>query len=88
MHPFRLLAFLVFLGFLATTSARADPGRLDFLVVGDWGRDGRFGQREVAAQMGRTASDVAAAFIISVGDNFYPDGVTSTDDPRWQSSFE
>jgi hypothetical protein len=27
-------------------------------------------------------------FIISVGDNFYPKGVKSVDDPQWKTTFE
>jgi acid phosphatase len=50
---------------------------LDFLVVGDWGRDGSDHQREVAAQMGRTAKSRGSHHVISVGDNFYDDGVQS-----------
>ncbi len=67
-----------------------DPqtGSLNFLVFGDWGRHGETDQVDVATQMGIAASAIKAQFIISVGDNFYEDGVTSTDDPQWQISFE
>jgi len=61
---------------------------LDFLVVGDWGRDGTSHQREVAAQMGKAAISLGSRCVISVGDNFYEDGVKSTSDPQWRSSFE
>lgn len=47
-----------------------------------------FGQTEVATQMARAAQDVSANFVISVGDNFYENGVTSTEDDHWQASFE
>jgi hypothetical protein len=61
---------------------------VSFLAVGDWGRDGAFHQAEVAARMGETAKALDAAFVISVGDNFYEDGVASIDDPKWKTSFE
>jgi acid phosphatase len=61
---------------------------LNFLVVGDWGRDGNDHQREVAVQMGNAARSLAIRHVVSVGDNFYDDGVQSTSDPRWGSSFE
>ena len=61
---------------------------LTFLAVGDWGRDGQFHQADVAAQMGKTASLIKSRFTISVGDNFYEDGVKSVDDPIWKTSFE
>ena len=66
----------------------ARNGGLNFLVVGDWGRKGEKDQRDVAAQMGKAADDTRARFVISVGDNFYEDGVASVDDPQWQTSFE
>jgi tartrate-resistant acid phosphatase type 5 len=66
----------------------AQPGGLNFLVFGDWGRNGETDQMEVAAQMAKTAKDVGAKFIISVGDNFYENGVVSADDKQWQASFE
>jgi acid phosphatase len=61
---------------------------LTFLAVGDWGRDGAFHQAEVGQRMGESAAAVHARFVISVGDNFYEDGVTGVDDPKWRSSFE
>jgi acid phosphatase len=70
--------------FATDTKARG----LNFLVFGDWGRNGEKDQKDVAAQMAVTASLVDAKFIISVGDNFYENGVSSVEDPHWQSSFE
>jgi len=61
---------------------------LNFLVVGDWGRNGEFKQKEVATQMGVEAKKTSATMILSMGDNFYPDGVISTIDPQWNKSFE
>lgn len=68
--------------------AAEETGALAFLAVGDWGRQGQFHQREVAQRMGETARDVGARFVISVGDNFYDDGVTGVSDPAWKTSFE
>ncbi|MDE3143035.1 MAG: acid phosphatase, partial [Bacteroidota bacterium] len=61
---------------------------LQFLVMGDWGRNGADHQKQVAEQMGKTASDIKAQFIISTGDNFYPSGVISEFDPSFRYSFE
>jgi tartrate-resistant acid phosphatase type 5 len=66
----------------------ADANALNFLVIGDWGRQGELDQREVAAQMSIVAQNMDARFVISVGDNFYEDGVTSVDDDHWHRSFE
>lgn len=66
---------------------RGDDG-LSFLVVGDWGRRGEERQVEVATQMGLEAASCKARFVISVGDNFYEDGVESVTDSHWKQSFE
>ncbi len=64
------------------------PKSLNFIVMGDWGRMGGFHQKSVAEQMGISAITANAKFFVSVGDNFYPNGVQSTQDHQWQSSFE
>lgn len=70
-------------------AAEADTkGALNFIAVGDWGRYGEPSQRAVAEQMARTAQTTNAKFFISTGDNFYPSGVASVDDPQWQESYE
>lgn len=61
---------------------------LHFIVMGDWGRNGADHQKQVAAQMGKTASTLKTQFVISTGDNFYPSGVVSEWDPLWKYSFE
>ena len=71
---------------LARGMAAERPG--GFLVVGDWGRDGAQHQRDVAVQMGKAATELGSRFVMSVGDNFYDNGVQSASDPQWQSSFE
>ena len=73
----------------AHSAFSSERGRaLNFLVVGDWGRDGTGHQREVAAQMAKAAHSQRSQFIVSVGDNFYTNGVQSPTDPQWRSSFE
>jgi tartrate-resistant acid phosphatase type 5 len=67
---------------------QAPTGGLNFLVFGDWGRNGESDQMEVAAQMAKAAEDLGAKFVISVGDNFYENGVASTEDDQWRTSFE
>ncbi|MGD1089379.1 MAG: tartrate-resistant acid phosphatase type 5 family protein [Verrucomicrobiota bacterium] len=75
-------------GLLAETTPPASANGLNFLVFGDWGRQGEQDQVEVAAQMAKASKNLNPKFIISVGDNFYENGVTSVDDPHWQKSFE
>jgi tartrate-resistant acid phosphatase type 5 len=66
----------------------APTAGLNFLVFGDWGRKGELDQVQVAEQMAKAAKEMNAKFIISVGDNFYENGVSSVDDTQWKISFE
>ncbi len=68
--------------------ASAQDASVSFLLVGDWGRHGYHHQRAVAHQMGLTAQQIGSDHIVSVGDNFYENGVESVSDPQWQTSFE
>ncbi|EPS73873.1 hypothetical protein M569_00882 [Genlisea aurea] len=57
-----------------------------FIVVGDWGRKGRYNQSLIASQMGRIGDELDIDFVLSTGDNFYDDGLTGEDDPAiWES---
>ena len=64
------------------------PNSLNFMVIGDWGHNGHFYQKEVAHQLEIAMYQTDADFIVSTGDNFYPNGVASVNDPLWQSAFE
>jgi acid phosphatase len=78
-------------GKLLTTSLSADDtfaGALNFGIIGDWGRHGRPDQMAVAQELGLSCAQANASFVISVGDNFYEDGVQSVGDKHWQTSFE
>ncbi len=73
---------------LGAEAALADRA-LCFLVVGDWGDPKHRSQAfNVAAQMGVSAEQLPARFVISTGDNFYAKGVESVSDPKWRSAFE
>ena len=61
---------------------------INFLLLGDWGRSGSFYQKNVANQMRVAADKRPVDFVFSMGDNFYPAGVSSTDDEGWRESFE
>ena len=52
-------------------------------VIGDWGRNGQFSQREVAKKM----QSIPHNAVISVGDNFYPDGLANSNDPAVKTSW-
>eukprot|EP00741_Cyanophora_paradoxa_P005430 tig00000882_g5266.t1 len=61
-----------------------------FAVIGDWGRKGAHHQAALGRVMGQVCASSRAPceFTISVGDNFYDDGVDSTTDHHWKTSFE
>lgn len=59
-----------------------------FFVIGDWGRNGDDGQQELADMMSKVAVVLDPEFITTTGDNFYPNGVASVDDPYFISSYE
>lgn len=61
---------------------------INFLALGDWGRQGTPRQQQVAHQMGRIADSLSADFVVSTGDNFYDDGVQGLADPHWRCSFQ
>lgn len=67
---------------------KGSSGGISFAVLGDWGRDGHFKQRKVAAGMEDVFAKHAVDFIVSSGDNFYDEGVESVADARFNSSFE
>lgn len=69
-------------------AAVASPGGLNFAVIGDWGRRGRPDQTQVAQQMAIACKNAAATFVVSLGDNFYDDGVADLQDPHWEQSYE
>ncbi|KAK7320205.1 hypothetical protein RJT34_04941 [Clitoria ternatea] len=62
-------------------------GSLSFLVLGDWGRRGAYNQSEVAFQMGKVGEKLDIDFVVSTGDNFYDDGMTSEHDKAFEESF-
>ncbi|CAE8610671.1 unnamed protein product [Polarella glacialis] len=83
MAKLRSLAALA----LATSSLETDAG-LSFLTIGDWGGaaleypDHPYAQnvKDVSAQMGKTATEKDAKFVVNTGDNFYWCGIRDTSD--------
>lgn len=73
---------------LPTLAAQAAAQALPFVLIGDWGRHGKDNQIDVAIQMGKTAAAIDSRFVVSMGDNFYENGVTGLNDPYWRTSFE
>jgi predicted MPP superfamily phosphohydrolase len=66
----------------------ASNDNLKFIVIGDWGEKGNFYQRPVASAIEKITQTEKIDFILTTGDNFYPDGVSNLQDPHFQESFE
>jgi metallophosphoesterase superfamily enzyme len=60
----------------------------NFIVIGDYGRNGYEQQKDVADMMADVADNSSIRFIVTGGDNFQISGVQSVQDPLWMSSFE
>ena len=81
---------------LCTGIAHADPsvalapqpkGPLHFIAVGDTG-SGRNGQVAVAKAMAQKCKRDGCHFVLLLGDNIYDSGVSSPNDPQFQTKFE
>lgn len=84
--------------------AGAGKNALRFTVIGDWGWSGYNysktakdagewsakgrGELAVSAAMGLFAAKHEPQMALAVGDNFYPNGVKTVDDERFQKTFE
>jgi tartrate-resistant acid phosphatase type 5 len=84
----KLKIFFVLLLLGACVKEQNIQGSLIFYVIGDWGKMGIPNQQIVASQMNNWTQKENPQFIVSTGDNFYNVGVTDTNDPHWQNSFE
>ena len=82
------LFLLLFTGLFSGPALLRAQDITTFFVFGDWGREGKEHQTEVATAMAKQADLDHPKFILSTGDNFYEDGVRSVTDSQWQTSFE
>jgi tartrate-resistant acid phosphatase type 5 len=69
-------------------SANNFPDSLNFLVISDFGGLGGKIQRDVAYHLGQLALIEKSSFIITCGDNYHQNGISSSRDPRWKSEYE
>mmetsp|Transcript_30635 Transcript_30635/g.49124 ORF Transcript_30635/g.49124 Transcript_30635/m.49124 type:complete len:409 (-) Transcript_30635:20-1246(-) len=70
-----------------TFATRLSETSLNFLVIGDWGRDGMCCQRDTAYEMASAANATNASFVISTGDNFYGSGITEATATQVETSW-
>lgn len=68
-------------------TATADAGVVvRFIAIGDTGK-GNTGQNAVGQAIGTFCTTNGCDFVVMLGDNFYPSGVSSTTDAQWQTAF-
>ncbi|GJP48642.1 hypothetical protein CLOM_g7931 [Closterium sp. NIES-68] len=68
-------------------SSSSSSAAVRFFAFGDWGRNGTFNQSLIAQQMGTVGQQMAPQFVVSVGDNFYDEGLTDVNDDQFTRSF-
>ncbi len=73
---------------LSEIKKRVNSENLKFIVIGDWGEKGNFYQRQVASAVDKIIDMEKIDFILTTGDNFYPDGVSNLQDPHFEESFK
>lgn len=96
MHPryinkivelYFVAAWIVLLLPLAVAQSCVPTKDLSWVSIGDWGMPG-YQQRRVVHHMAIEAANVSAQFALLLGDNFYPDGVTTWKDGQFVSTYE
>ena len=89
-----LFSFLLTFVFANCHSSKSAAGNttpdqtFTFFVLGDWGLKGKGNQLPVANEMIRQSKLHEPSLIMTVGDNFYENGVSSIDDEHWKLSYE
>eukprot|EP00928_Gymnodinium_smaydae_P080058 TRINITY_DN63861_c0_g1_i1.p1 TRINITY_DN63861_c0_g1~~TRINITY_DN63861_c0_g1_i1.p1 ORF type:complete len:450 (-),score=112.05 TRINITY_DN63861_c0_g1_i1:193-1542(-) len=78
---------------LALTRAQTGDAAYSFVTLGDWGGASLGGYHAsnalaVAKQLGKSAGDVGAHFVLNTGDNFYYCGVRNITDEQFRQDFE
>jgi len=82
-----LFSFLAFMLPLLVSCGLSSDDRVSFIAVGDTGM-GNADQAAVANAMRGTLEAAGTDFVVLLGDNFYPSGVTSILDVQWKTKFE
>ncbi|UPR02957.1 metallophosphatase [Chloropicon primus] len=72
---------------LYTSAVAESQYTTKFMVVGDFGREGKDHQSDVALQMALVGEIFKPHFIVSTGDNFYPSGLKVENDPQVMRTF-
>lgn len=84
---FMILLLGVYFPVFLQASQACDQQNTGFLVFGDFGM-GNQTQKKVAKAMEVFCQRELCEFALLLGDNIYPDGVESAEDPQWKKKFE
>ncbi|CAD5118385.1 DgyrCDS7093 [Dimorphilus gyrociliatus] len=80
--------FIAILSFSVTVLSKGqENGCVDFINIGDWGAITGIGQLPIAEAMAKYADENPVDFVLTSGDNFYPDGVESATDEQFDSKW-
>jgi acid phosphatase len=75
-------------GWTISLSQNLQTPAVGFIIVGDEGGFASADQKAVASAMAKESERIKARFIVTVGDNFHENGITTATDPRWKTEFE
>ncbi|MFH0989416.1 MAG: metallophosphoesterase [bacterium] len=85
---FAILFITILFSFTTAWSQSFQSNSTRFLIVSDWGGSASSDQIAVAAAMAKEAERIGAQFVVTAGDNYHDDGITTATDPRWKTEFE
>jgi len=83
-----LFLALFLLLFSCKTALEKSKNSQSFMVIGDWGWVNGTEQLKTAQTIQSIADSTHIDFMTTTGDNFYYNGVQSTEDPKWLERFE
>ena len=76
------------IGAIPGEDKKADVSSVRFVVIGDWGGFASQNQKAVSAAMANEAQKDRIQFVVTVGDNYHGEGISSAADARWKTEFE
>src|SRR3989338_11070312 len=83
----RLTFFVFFAWLTACQNATDNPNAVSFLTFGDWGTGGVH-QWVVSLEMEKYCKYHECEFVVTLGDNFYEQGITAETEDQWITKFE
>lgn len=78
---------IICLGVILYTTSAFAANAVSFITFGDWG-SGSKDQYSVAVAAERYCAKQPCQFVLTLGDNFYSNGVSSVHDPKWQTDYK